>query len=65
MNERFRKPTPTELVEFAIVFNEGKIDRELLSTMVGFCNIVIDRLYDKGDILLKSKREKELETKNK
>jgi len=54
---RFNKPTPDQIVEFAIVFNEGEIDRDKLVCMVGFCQMVVDRLYDNGDIMKKSLQE--------
>lgn len=60
-SERFKKPTNKQVCEFALVFNEGKIEREKLADMVGFCQMVIDRLYDNGDILVKSQQEIEYE----
>lgn len=59
--ERFKKPTDNQIIEFAIVFNEGKLEQEKLADMVGFCQMVIDRLYDNGHIAAKSKREIEIE----
>ena len=60
--ERFKKPTDTQVIEFALVFNDGKIEREKLADMIGFCQMVIDRLYDNGDILIKSGQEIEDES---
>lgn len=58
---RFKKPTGMQMAEFALVFNDGKIVRDKLVDMVGYCQLVIDRLYDNGDIMIKSKREIEIE----
>jgi hypothetical protein len=55
---RFNKPTDEQIIEFALVYNDGKIEREKLADMIGFCQMVIDRLYDNGDIMLKSEQEK-------
>jgi len=34
---------------------------EKLSAMVGMCQMIIDRLYEHGDIMVKSTKEKEIE----
>jgi hypothetical protein len=34
--ERFKKPTSDQILEFAIVFNDGKIEREKLADMLAF-----------------------------
>lgn len=58
---RFKKPTPDEVCQFALLFQTesgGKpIDRELLVEMVGFAFMVIDRLYENGDITKPSSKE--------
>jgi hypothetical protein len=59
--ERFKKPTHEQVVEFAILFNEGNLDREKLVDMVAMCQMIIDRLHDKGDIMIKCQREIDLE----
>jgi hypothetical protein len=59
--ERFKKPTHEQVVEFALIFNEGNTDREKLVDMVAMCQMIIDRLHDKGDIMIKSQREIDLE----
>ena len=61
MSERFKKPTDKQLFDFAILFNEGKIQRQKLTAMVAMAQMIIDRLYDSGDIMIKSKEEIELE----
>jgi hypothetical protein len=60
--ERFKKPTSDQILEFAIVFNDGKIEREKLADMLGLCTMIIDRLYDNGDIMVKSEQEIEDES---
>ena len=55
--ERFKKPTGQQMVEFALIFNDGKVERKKLADMVGYCQMVIDRLYDNGDIMIKSQQE--------
>jgi hypothetical protein len=57
MTERFKNPTDQQLIEFAILFNDGKIEREKLAMLIGFCRMVTDRLYDNGNILQPSKQE--------
>ncbi len=54
---RFAKPTDQQLIEIAILFNEGKIEPEKLSEMVSMCQFVIDRLYESGDVAKKSSKE--------
>jgi hypothetical protein len=61
VRERFKKPTDQQLVEFAILVNEGEVDMEKLSSMVGMCEMIIDRLHEHGDVTMKSTNEIELE----
>lgn len=60
-NERFSKPTNEEVFGFALLFQtengEKPIDIEVLIQMVGFTNMVIDRLYENGDITKRSSKE--------
>lgn len=62
MSERFKRPTDKQLFDFAVLFNEGKIDRQKLVDMVAMAQMLIDRLYDNGDIMVKSKHEIEIES---
>jgi|GEM_PF-6231387 len=48
--ERFIKPTMEQLTEAAIIFSEGKLDRNALATMIGMGSWLVDRLYENGDI---------------
>ena len=56
--ERFKKPTDKQVIETAILFNEGKIEQEKRADMGSHTLYVIDRLYDNGDIMIPSKEEK-------
>jgi hypothetical protein len=63
-SERFKKPSTEEVAEFALLFQtdggENPINREVLVEMVGFASMVIDRLYETGDITKPSSKEKPL-----
>ena len=60
--ERFTKPTDDDLIKFAIVFNDGEINKEKLADLVGFAEMIINRLYDRGTIMQKSDDEIQLES---
>lgn len=49
-SERFEKPTPTQLIETAILFNEGVVDKEKLADMISHTKFIIDRLYENGNM---------------
>jgi hypothetical protein len=55
--ERFRMPSSKELIEISILFNDGEVDKQALASMVGMCQLVVDRLYENGDILIPSTKE--------
>ncbi len=55
--ERFKKPTDQQIVEIAILFNNGIIDKGKLSDMVAMCDFVVDRLHEHGDVAIKSSKE--------
>jgi hypothetical protein len=55
--ERFIKPTDKQLIEFAILFNDGVVDHKKLADMVGYAEFLIDRLHENGDVLIKSSKE--------
>lgn len=59
--QHFIKPTDDELIDFALVYNEGKIEKQKLASMIGFCSMVVNRLYDRGVINKKSDEEIEIE----
>ena len=56
-NVRFQLPSDEQLINTAILFNDGNLESEKLSDMVGMCRFVIDRLYDNGDIMKPSSKE--------
>lgn len=55
--ERFKRPTDEEVVKAALMFNNGEIDLDKLTDMVGLCDFIIDRLYEHGDISKPSSKE--------
>jgi hypothetical protein len=48
--ERFIKPTEDQLIKAAVLFNDGKLEREKLADMLALVDFVVDRLYENGDI---------------
>jgi len=56
-DERFKKPTDKELVEIALLFNDGKIQKTKLRDMIAMTEFAIDRLYENGDIKKPSSKE--------
>ena len=54
---KWNMPTDKQLIEIAILFNEGKVEYEKLSEMVGMCQFVLDRLYENGTITKPTKAE--------
>lgn len=55
--ERFEMPNDKTLIDFAILFNDGRVDPEQLSSMVGMCQMILDRLHEHGNVKEKSKQE--------
>jgi hypothetical protein len=55
--ELFKKPTDKELVEIALLFNDGKIQKSKLRDMVAMSEFIIDRLYENGNISKPSSKE--------
>lgn len=60
LKNRFTKPTGKQMIDIAIMFNDGKLEHEKLTDMVSYCQFVIDRLYDNGDVSLPSLAEIEI-----
>jgi hypothetical protein len=58
---RFKLPEDKQMIEIAILFNDGKINTKKLSDMVGMCQFVVDRLYENGDISKVSSKEQDQE----
>ncbi len=59
--EAFEMPTDKQLIEIAILFNDGKIEEQKLADMVGMANFILDRLHENGNIKTKSKKEIEID----
>jgi hypothetical protein len=57
ITDRFKKPTDKELIESALLFNDGKIQKTKLRDMVAMAEFIIDRLYENGNCLTKSSKE--------
>ena len=55
--ERFKMPSDEQLMEFAILFNEGAIEPEKLGSMVAMSKVLIERLHENGDVLIPSANE--------
>jgi len=55
--ERFKMPSDKEIIEIAILFNDGKIQKKKLADMIGMCQFVLDRLYENNDIKKPSSKE--------
>jgi len=53
--ERFKKPSPEQLMKLAVVIHE-KMNREVLVDMCTMTQILIDRLYDNGDLMIPSNK---------
>ena len=54
---RFQLPSDQQIVELAILFNNGNLDKEILIKMVSLANFIIDRLYENGDVSKPSSKE--------
>lgn len=55
----FVMPTDKQLIDIAILFNDGRLEPEKLSDMVGMCQFVINRLFENRDVTKKSSFEVE------
>lgn len=55
--ERFKLPTDKQMLEFALIVNEGKIEEQKLADMIAYGQLIIDRLYENGDVLIPSSKE--------
>jgi hypothetical protein len=57
--ERFTMPTDKQLIDIAVLFNDGVLDREKLTDMVSMCQLILDRLHEHGTIEKPSSKENE------
>lgn len=53
----FKMPTDEQIVNMAVMFNDGNVNMKKLRDMVAMCMFVIDRLYENGDIMIPSSKE--------
>lgn len=51
-NPPFKMPTDEQLVDIALIFNEGVVDEEKLTVMIAMCEFVLNRLYENRDITI-------------
>lgn len=56
-DERFKMPTDKQLVEIALLFNDGKLQKSKLRDMIAMCEFVLDRLYENNDVTKPSSKE--------
>lgn len=54
----FKMPTSKQLLDFAIVIRNGDMNIDRLTDMIAMAQLVIDRLYENGNILKPSSKEK-------
>jgi hypothetical protein len=52
-------PEDADMVKLAIVFNDGGLDKEVLTNMVAYATCIIHRLKEHNSILLAAKNENE------
>jgi len=56
-DERFKMPTDKQLIEIMILFNKGKLQKNKLADMLSPCLLILDRLYENGDVTIPTKKE--------
>jgi len=56
-DERFKMPTDKQLIEIMILFNKGKLQKNKLADMLSPCLLILDRLYENGDVTIPTKNE--------
>ena len=54
---RFDMPTDKQLIDLAILFNNGQVNLDKLTDMVAMCEFVLNRLYENGTVLKPSLKE--------
>jgi hypothetical protein len=55
--ERFKRPTDEQVVGMALLVNLGKVEQKKIADMVALADMIIDRLYENGDIVIASSKE--------
>ena len=54
---RFQLPSDKQMIEIAILFNDGKLEQQKLADMVAYGQFIVDRLYENGDVGIPSSKE--------
>ena len=54
---RFILPSDKQMIDIAILFNDGKLEADKLADMVGYGQFIVDRLYENGDVGKPSSKE--------
>ena len=57
--QRFKMPVDKQLLDMALIFNDGHLDPIKLADMVAMCQFILYRLHENGDINIPSSQEKE------
>lgn len=57
--ERFKMPESKQVIDIAILFNDGKVDHKRLADMVAMTDFILDRLPENGDIMIPCKKEEQ------
>lgn len=55
---RFNMPSDKQMFDVALLFNNGKFDLDKLSDMIACSQFIVDRLFENGDVLTPSSKEK-------
>lgn len=50
-------PTDEHLIKIAVLFNDGKLEKDKLADMIGYATFMLDRLKENGDVLTPSSKE--------
>jgi len=56
-DERFKMPMDKQLIEIMILFNKRKLQKNKLADMLSPCLLILDRLYENGDVTIPTKKE--------
>lgn len=56
-DECFKMPTDKQLIEIALLFNDGKLQKSKLRDMIAMSEFIINRLYENGDCSVPSSKE--------
>lgn len=64
IEKRFKMPTDKQLIDIAVLFNEGYLDKEKLADMVAMCQFVLDRLQENNDVGIPSSKEESINSTN-